>query len=447
MTFKELNLNKPLWNALDDADITHPTTIQHKVFPVAMSGRDIIGIAQTGTGKTLAYLLPIMRMWTFNKSRHTTALIIVPTRELVVQVVEVAMMLGKYMNIVIRGVYGGTNLKTQAYELAEGCDILVGTPGRLLDLGYHGSLNLKAVKKLVIDEVDEMLALGFRSQLEHILDLLSGKRQNLMFSATITEEVEKLIEAFFNSPEKIEAAPAGSPLSNINQSLYRIPNFNTKVNLLQLLLRQNQSLTKVLVFVATKALADELYDRINDEFLDQIGIIHSNKDQNFRFNAVNRFQDGTLRVLIATDIIARGLDIEDVSHVINFDLPDEPNSYIHRIGRTGRADKRGEAIAFVGDLDVQWLEEIEALMQYQIPVATLPEDLVISDVLTESEIPKVHMKNTLGKLPKINDEGSAFHEKKAKNQKSNVKIRHKDKMHAKYGKPKTRGQKPRGKKR
>lgn len=440
MTFKDFNLNNPLWNALDDASIKIPTSIQKKTFPVIMSGRDVTGIAQTGTGKTLAYLLPLLKMWAFNKSRHTSVLIIVPTRELVVQVVDSAAMLSKYMNVVIRGVYGGTNLKTQAYELAEGCDILIGTPGRLLDLGYHGSLNLKNIRKLVIDEVDEMLSLGFRSQLQHIFDLLPEKRQNLMFSATMTDDVIRLIEEEFNNPENIEAAPSGTPLDNIKQIAYRVPNFNTKINLLHIILDQNPDMNKVLLFVSTKALADTLHTDLSARYEGKIGVIHSNKDQNFRFNAVNSFKDGTYTVLIATDIIARGLDIEDVSHVINFDLPEQPESYIHRIGRTGRADRKGEAISLISDFETDMLSSIEALMEYTVPLQDKPENLEISDVLTEAEMPEIRMKNVLAPLPKMSDTG-AFHEKKAKNQKVNIKVRYKDKMHAKYGKPKTRGQK------
>ena len=441
MTFRDLNLSKPLWNALDDAGYTKPTTIQAKAFSVIMSGRDVQGIAQTGTGKTIAYLLPLLKMWTFSKDRHPQILIIVPTRELVVQVVSQVEEIAKYTSAVVRGVYGGTNLKTQAAEIADGLDIIVGTPGRLLDLGYHGALNLRMIKKLVIDEVDEMLALGFRSQLEHLMDLLPERRQNLLFSATITEDVVTLIDNYFNTPEKVEAAPSGSPLSNINQGLYRVPNFNTKVNLLELLLKSKPEMTKILLFVSTKALADELFEHIGRTYPDSTGVIHSNKDQNFRFNAVNKFQDGTFRILIATDIIARGLDIEDVSHVINFDMPDEPQNYVHRIGRTGRADKKGESISLVGDLDVDWLDQVQEFMKYEIPVLSLPEDLVISDVLTDAELPRVNMKNILGKLPKVKDDSGAFHEKKAKNKKINVKIRYRDKMHAKYGKPKSRGDK------
>jgi ATP-dependent RNA helicase RhlE len=441
VTFSELNLNNPLWNALEDAGFKYPTTIQKQAFPVIMSGRDVQGIAQTGTGKTLAYLLPLLRHWKYQKNRHAQILIIVPTRELVVQVVEQAEMLATYMNTVIKGVYGGTNIKTQAFELAEGCDILVGTPGRLLDLGYHGSLNFKAIKKLVIDEVDEMLALGFRSQLEHILDLLPEKRQNLLFSATMSEEVQDLMDEYFNLPERVEAAPPGSPVSNINQVLYRVPNFQTKISLLQILLKENPDMQRVLIFVSTKALADILFEKMSEHFEGETGIIHSNKDQNFRFNAVKNFKSGEIRMLIATDIVARGIDIEDVSHVINFDMPDEPQNYIHRIGRTGRADKRGEAISLVSDMEVPFLEEVETYMDMSVQPYPLPEHLEISDVLMDFEVPQIQMKNVLGKIPKMSESQGAFHDKKAKNKKINVKVRYKDKMKAKYGKPKTRGQK------
>lgn len=445
MNFKEFNLSKPIWNALDDADISTPTSIQTKTFPVIMSGKDVVGIAQTGTGKTLAYLLPLIRLWNFSKSRHTSILIIVPTRELVMQVVESAQMLTKYMNIVTRGVYGGTNLKTQAYELAEGCDMLVGTPGRILDLGYHGSLNLKSVKKLVIDEVDEMLSLGFRSQLQHIFDLLPDKRQNLMFSATMTPDVAQLIMDEFNNPENIEAAPSGTPLDNIKQESYHVPNFNTKINLLDFLLFENPEMSKILIFVSTKSLADELFEHLTTKHGEIIGLIHSNKDQNYRFNSVKNFKTGITRILIATDIVARGIDIHDVSHVINFDLPDEPQNYIHRIGRTGRADKSGHTISLISDFDLDKLEPIESLMDYEIPQLPLPDQLEISDILVDAEMPEIKMKNFLTKLPEIST-NSAYQEKKKQNQKVNVKVRHKDKMMAKYGKPKTRGQKPRKKK-
>lgn len=441
MTFKDLNLNTTLLNALDDLGYTTPTTIQHKAFSVIMSGRDVCGIAQTGTGKTFAYLLPLLRLWKYGKDREAQVLILVPTRELVVQVAEAVKQLSKYQTLEVVGVYGGVNMKPQAAAIENGVDIVVGTPGRTLDLAYNGNLKLKNVKKLVIDEMDEMLNLGFRTQINNLLDMLPPKRQNLLFSATIVEEVETLMNSYFNEPERIEAAPVGSPLENINQIIYEVPNFYTKVNLLELLLATHPEISKVLVFVATKKLADDLYEQMNEKFPEQVGVIHSNKEQNHRFNTVNKFQEGTYRFIIATDIIARGLDVAEVSHVINFDIPDTPENYIHRIGRTGRADKKGNSITFVTEREQTFRDAVEMLMNYKVPVKELPEELEISTELTEDEMPKVKMREVLIKLPKLYEGGGAFHEKKAKNKKVNIKVRHADKMAEKYGKPKTRGAK------
>ena len=441
MTFQDFNLNTPLLNALDDLGYTKPTTIQEKVFSVVMSGQDVCGIAQTGTGKTFSYLLPMLRQWKFTKDKAPTMLVVVPTRELVAQVVEAAKKLTTYMNVVSVGVYGGVNINTQRYEVEDGLDLLVATPGRLYDLAMTGSLKLKNIKKLVVDEVDEMLNLGFRTQLKNILDLLPQRRQNMMFSATITEDVELLMNDYFNDPVRVEAAPTGTPLENIIQHVYEVPNFYTKLNLLGLLLTRNEEMTKVLVFAATKQLADDLYEHLEPKFPEKLGVIHSNKEQNHRFNTVKQFQEGNYRFIIATDIIARGLDIAEVTHVINFDVPEVPENYIHRIGRTGRADKKGIAISFVTEKEKEPLDRIQNLMQFTIPVTTLPDDLVMSTELTEDEKPKVYMKIIQVKQPKKEEVGPAFHEKSAKNSKVNVKIRHVDKMMKKYGKPKTRGQK------
>lgn len=436
MTFSDLNLSTPLLNALNDLGYTRPTTIQARAFPVVMGGRDVCGIAQTGTGKTFAYLLPCLRQWKFSKDTAPQILIIVPTRELVVQVVEAVKKLTTYMNVAVVGIYGGVNINTQKLEVAEGMDVLVATPGRLIDLMYDGSFKTKAIKRLVIDEVDEMLNLGFRTQLKAILDLLPQKRQNLMFSATITGDVEMLMNTYFNAPERIEAAPTGTPLENIIQTAYKVPNFYTKVNLLIQLLTQNEDMSKVLVFVATKSLADDLYEELKAEFPERVGVIHSNKEQNHRFNTVNQFTNGTYRFIIATDIIARGLDISEVTHVINFDMPEVPENYIHRIGRTGRADKKGISISFITEREKDNQDKIEALMNYQVPILDLPEGLVISDVLTEDEKPKIKMKTHLVKLPKKEEKGPAFHEKKDKNKKRiTVKVSYKEKMMKKYGKP------------
>jgi ATP-dependent RNA helicase RhlE len=446
MTFEDLNLNNALLSALSDAGYTNPTTIQHRVYPIVMSGRDVCGIAQTGTGKTFAYLLPCLKQWKFSKEKYAQILVIVPTRELVAQVVNAVKELTTYMNVTAVGVYGGANINTQSAEVHKGVDLLVATPGRLFDLLMNGSVKTKHIKKVVIDEMDEMLNLGFRTQIKNILDLLPAKRQNLLFSATITEDVELLMATFFNDPIRVEAAPTGTPLENIEQIGYAIPNFYTKVNLLKLLLAQDDSMTKLLVFVATKKLADELYAELQTLYPETCGVIHSNKEQNHRFNTVKQFHEGNYKFIIATDIVARGIDISEVTHVINFDVPEVPENYIHRIGRTGRADKKGIAITFFTEKEKPLLETIEALMNYKVPLLPLPENLEISTILTEDEIPKVFMKTYQIRLPKKEEVGPSFHPKSAKNSKVNVVVRKRDRMMEKYGRPKTRGQKPSRKK-
>ncbi|WP_018615671.1 DEAD/DEAH box helicase [Segetibacter koreensis] len=438
MNFKDFNLNKHLLRALDELDYTTPTTIQQKVFSVVMAGADVCGIAQTGTGKTFAYLLPLLNLWKYSKDKDPQILVVVPTRELVTQVVESVKKLGTYISVDVVGVYGGANINTQKLELQNGCDVLVATPGRLYDLAMAGAFKVKSIKKLVIDEVDEMLNLGFRAQLKNILDLLPPRRQNLLFSATLIEEVEELMNEYFDKAVRIEAAPAGTPVENIIQEAYEVPNFYTKVNLLKLLLTEDNTMTKVLVFVASKKLADQLYEQLEPEFSGTIGIIHSNKEQNYRFNTVRQFKDGTFRFIIATDIIARGIDVAEVSHVINFDLPQIPENYIHRIGRTGRADKKGIAISFITEKEQDRRQAIEDVMKMPIPLSPLPSHLQISSVLTEDEQPKVYMKEIQVKVPKKEERGASFHDKSVKNSKTNKKTSYKDLMKKKYGKPITR---------
>lgn len=436
MTFHDLNLKKPLLNALDDLGYKTPTTIQAAGFNVMMSGKDIIGIAQTGTGKTLAYLLPCLCMWKFSKEPHPQILIIVPTRELVTQVVNEAEKLSAHMNVLVGGVYGGANMNTQATMVLQGLDILVGTPGRIVDLAASGSLQLKHVKKVVIDEVDETLSLGFRTQLSRIVEFLPIKRQHMVFSATLSEEVSLFLEGFMLSPVRVEAARAGSPIEKIDQTAFRVPNFLSKVALLRHLIKQTEANSKILVFVSSRALADLLFEEIEASFKDVLGIIHSNKSQNFRFDTVQNFQKGAIRVLIATDLIARGIDVTDVSHVINFDLPDIPENYIHRIGRTGRADKNGNAITFVSGKDDSAIQAIEELMQQQLLFTEVTENVVFTDELLEFEKPKIVIPGKILKLPQRESKGDSFHEKKAKNKKVNVRYNHKKAMQEKYGKPK-----------
>lgn len=441
MTFHDLNIKKPILNALDELEYTTPTTIQSAGFSVMMSGKDVIGLAQTGTGKTLAYLLPTLSMWKFSKEPHPQILIIVPTRELVVQVVREVEKLTPYMNVVVGGVYGGANINTQSAMVLQGLDILVGTPGRIFDLAANGSLQFKHIKKVVIDEVDETLNLGFRPQLMRIFELLPAKRQNLLFSATLSEEVAAFIEAYFENPVKVEAARVGTPLEKIKQEAISAPNFTSKVNLLKHLLEDNEDMSRVLVFVSSRVLADKLFEELEPVFNVEVGVIHSNKAQNYRFNAVNHFQNGIYRILVATDLIARGIDVTDVSHVINFDIPDNTENYIHRIGRTGRQDKEGHAITFLAEKDLEFFGKIEQFMNKQVDIQDFPDAVELSSLVLEFEKPQVAMKNVLVKLPPKDQAGPAFHEKKAKNKKVNVRYNHKKAMQEKYGKPKKRGSK------
>ncbi|MGL1885937.1 MAG: DEAD/DEAH box helicase [Reichenbachiella sp.] len=439
-TFKDFNLNKALFNALDDLDIVTPTKIQEESFSIAMSGKDLIGIAQTGTGKTIAYLLPCLRLWKFSKDKAPQILILVPTRELVVQVVEQVEELTTYMNVVVKGIYGESNINKQKQTVDEGLDILVATPGRLLDLALDGILKMKSIKKLIIDEVDEMLNLGFRPQLNNILDLLSDERQNLMFSATMTDEIEKLLKTYFRNPIKIEAAPAGSPLENITQLGYELPNFYSKINFTKHLISQ-EGFEKVLIFTDSKKIADVVFEELAPSSKDDIEIIHSNKAQNARFQAVKNFMNGETRVLVATDVISRGLDIAGVSHVINFNMPDNAENYIHRIGRTGRANQTGIAITYIGPKDGTRKLEIEVLMEKEISVEVLPEEVELTDELAEHEQPKHHLHKFVDKVKRAKPTGAGEQEKKAKNKKVvNIKS-YKEEIKSKYKKPQRKGNK------
>ncbi|HEY1038208.1 MAG TPA: DEAD/DEAH box helicase [Bacteroidia bacterium] len=418
MNFEELNISKPLLKALNDIEFTEATPIQAQAFPVIMSGKDVVAIAQTGTGKTFAYLLPILRQLTFSEQKPPRVIIVLPTRELVAQVVNELEKLTKYMSVRFAGIYGGANINTQKQTVFNGLDILVSTPGRLNDLILTRSIQLHSVKKLVIDEVDEMLALGFRPQLFNLMEALPAKRQNLLFSATLDEDVEKLIKNYFIDPQYVELIKRGTPLEKIIQKAYYVPNFYTKVNLLEHLLLTDDSLKKVLVFTKNKKLADSLYKELEPVFENKLGIIHSNKTQPQRFAAIEKFDTGEHRVLIATDIIARGLDIPEVTHVINFDTPNEPNDYIHRIGRTGRADKIGSAITFITNAEKEYQQAIEELMNKKIPIDELPGEVDVVQKLIADEKPVKKDKNFHKFNKPVETRGAAFHEKSEKNSKT-----------------------------
>jgi ATP-dependent RNA helicase RhlE len=438
--FNEINLNQQLYNAIEDLGYKHQTPIQEETFSKILSGKDVVGIAQTGTGKTIAYCLPLLQELSYSTQTNPRILILVPTRELVAQVVETLNQLTNYITCRIIGVYGGTNMNTQKIWLQDGADIIVATPGRLYDLALCRALQLKGIKKVVIDEVDVMLDLGFRFQLTNIFELLPNKKQNIMFSATMTEDIEMIIYSFFSKAEKVQIALSGTPLDNINQTKYSVPNYFTKENLLVSILSDKVKMQKVLIFVSSKKIADRLYESLSEFFISDLAIIHSNKSQNYRFRSINRYNEGKVRILIATDIIARGLDLDRISHVVNFDTPTFPENYMHRIGRTGRAEEEGNSILFYTQKEEFYKNNIEELMKMKICELEIPKDVEIAQKLT-SEEHRANNKNINRNIKTMDRINSGFHEKNAKNQQVNDRDRWRKERAIKYKKPKTRGDK------
>lgn len=418
ITFADFELPEKILDVLADQNLFEPTPIQEKSLKPILSGRDVMGIAQTGTGKTLAYLLPILKTWKYNKTGNPTVLILVPTRELVVQVTDIVKNLTENLAARVVGIYGGVNIKTQKLLFNDGCDILIGTPGRIMDLAIDNAISLKEVQKLVVDEFDEMLNLGFKVQLANIFTMMREKRQNILFSATMTEAVDAVLEEYFANPIEISLAKSGTPLEKIEQIAFKVENFNTKINLLEHLLKTDSDFSKVLIFCNNKKNADYLYTKIDELFPDEFDVIHSNKSQNYRLNAMRNFEAQKVRGLITTDIMARGLDISDITHVINFEIPEIPEQYIHRIGRTGRADKNGISISFVTKKEETLLLDIELLMDKELKLQDFPAEVKVNPVKIASEKEVVVMKNA--HTVKLEEGGGAFHEKKDKNKKINL---------------------------
>ena len=445
-TFYDLKLSKQLLNAVEELGFETPTPIQKLAFPVIKSGKNVVGIAQTGTGKTLAYMLPILQELKYSEQINPRVLVLVPTRELVLQVVENIKSYTRYMNVRVMGIYGGVNINTQGLKVAAGADIFVATPRRLYDLVLGGITQLKGIKKLVIDEVDVMLDLGFRFQLTNLFDLLPKRRQNIMFSATMTGDIDRLIEDYFIAPKKITVALSGTPLGNISQQCYQVYNFYTKVNLLAHLLKDKEAYSKVLVFVGSKKSADRLYEKMEMEYGPEMSVIHSNKSQNYRIRSIEDFNNGESRVLITSDVMARGLDLEKITHVVNVNTPNFPENYIHRIGRTGRAKEKGRALLFFTEKEKKAKEAIESLMNYKIPLIDFPEEVQVNYEMTPEERDQTVVRKNPDRNVKEVERGASFHEKKAKNKKTNLGSSYRRKMAKKYKKPKTRGAKKRTRK-
>lgn len=415
MTFTDLNISKQILDALAEAGFEEPTPIQREAFPVIRSGKDMIGIARTGTGKTLAYLIPILMKLHYAQGKYPRAIVIVPTRELVVQVCESVELLTEYMDIRCVGIYGGTNIRTQQNAVYEGVDLLVATPGRFMDIYMNGMLRTPLVKTVVVDEADRLMDLGFMPQLRSILEVIPEKHQTLLFSATFSTAVTALASEFMVAPVKVEVAPQATPVDTVLQLRYDVPNIMTKINLLKLLLADKEEYSRVMVFTESKKNADRITDKLADYWKDELSVIHSNKAQNTRLNALRAFREGRSRIMIASDVAARGIDIQDVSHVVNFDIPALPEEYVHRIGRTARAGKEGVAISLVSPKEEERIEMIEQLIGQKIDLQALPERLEISDVLLDEE--KIQTANIIYQKGRPQG-GGAFHARSAKNSKS-----------------------------
>lgn len=410
-TFEELKVAKSILKSLSDIGFVEPTPIQQRAIPKINSGVNIVGVAQTGTGKTAAYLLPLLSRLRKPEGVDPRVVIIVPTRELAIQVGEDIAELTSYSDLRHAAVFGGIGWTKHAALLEPGVDIVAGTPGRLWDLYQSGVLRFKKVKYLVIDEADRMLDLGFMPQLRQLQEIIPPKKQNLLFSATFSETIETLAEEFLDHYDKMEIAPSATPVELVTQIAYKVPNYRTKLNLIRHLLSDEEIFTRVVVFVKTKEHADGVFKVIDRKTEGETRLIHSNKAQNSRINAIQDFKSGNVRVLITTDVSARGMDVSQVSHVINFDLPSDYDDYIHRIGRTARAGNKGDAITLIDSSDEWHWQKIEEMIRQDIILQEIPEEV---EVLDTEFMENQNQLREIDRQRKIDDPTyqGAFHQKK-----------------------------------
>lgn len=412
-SFAELKLSRTFLNALDDLGYNAPTPIQAKAIPVVLGGQDIIGVAQTGTGKTAAYLLPLLKKLNYAQLDVPRALIFVPTRELAIQVEEMAMALAKYTDLRVVALFGGKAKTAQIERLNAGVDLIIATPGRFMDLYLAGHIGLKKVKTMVLDEADRLMDMGFLPQLHAILEVVPSKRQNMLFSATFSDRVAGLSEDFLEFPTRIEISPDQPTTDTIKQFFYRLPNFKTKLALLEWMLADKETYARILIFTRSKSTAENLGRYLQRKLGEELRILHSNKSQQVRINAYEAFKSGALRVLVATDVAARGIDITAVSHVINFEVGRNSENYIHRIGRTGRMEREGVAISFVNPAEAHNLQLIERAIGKEIVELPRPKEIEDREFLPEEEQSIVRELD----LQKQKDDPhyrGAFHQKKKK---------------------------------
>lgn len=401
--------------AIQEAGYDVPTDIQLKAIPAILGGQDVIGIAQTGTGKTAAFVLPLLKHLGYAQGEHARAVVLAPTRELAMQIGEHITTLSKYTDLRTVVLYGGVGPKSQIAAMQPGVDILVATPGRLLDLYLEGHVMTRSIKYMVIDEADKMMDMGFIGKIHRILEVIPRKRQNMLFSATMSPLVQKIAGDFLEFPTVLEASEPATPATTITQVLYHVPNLKTKINLLRHVLDQEE-VERCLVFCRTRLAADQVFKYLERHYgADQVRVIHANKGQNTRINSMEAFKAGEIRILVATDVAARGIDVSRISHVINFDVPVVIADYVHRIGRTGRAFQAGEAITFCNPAEEYTIRQIEQLIRQQIPVAPIPEGVFVEETGFKE---KQEMARAIDMQRRKEDPTyqGAFHEKKHANQ-------------------------------
>ena len=409
--FAKFKLNKQLLDAIDHLGWGEPTPVQDKAIPLAKAGKDILGIAQTGTGKSGAFLIPLISTLHYPQGSNTRALVLAPTKELVTQLSLHFEALNKFIGLRYACLIGGIGITSQMEKLKAGNDLVFSTPGRFLELYETGEWKLSGIKVLVIDEADRMMDMGFIPQIRKILEKIPSKLQNLLFSASFPEYVEKFAYDFLEFPDIIVVTPQATPASTILQAYYKTYNFQTKLNLLVDLLKKRPDEDAALVFVKTKKHATEIGKYLNRKLNIEVSFLHANKGTNSRNAAVESLHEGKINVLVTTDVASRGLDVARISLVINFDMPMQYEDYVHRIGRTGRALREGQAISFVNTPDEIHLKRIETLIRMKIKEQQVPE------ILVAKETPYEEQQEILRKLDDQKkradpDFKGAFHEKK-----------------------------------
>lgn len=413
MRFEDLKLTRQFLNAIEEAGYDEATPIQQRAIPPLRAGQDVIGIAQTGTGKTAAFLLPLLQTLKYAQGEAPRALVFAPTKELVVQIHQEALKFASYTDLRIVAFYGGVGPKQQIESIENGVDLIVTTPGRFLEIYSRGHIETKKIKHIVLDEADRMMDMGFMPQIRQVQEVIPNKRQNILFSATFPPRVERLADEFLLWPTRIEVTPESTPVSTVTQYKLELPNLRTKIAFIEWYVREKLGEDRLLVFTRRKEEAENLYKFLQRTFEIGIRAVHSNKGQNSRINAMNEFRSGDVQILIATDVASRGIDVPETQWVINASVPRDPHDYIHRIGRTGRAFREGSALTLFDPAEKFAMERIESLTGDAI--LEYPELPELESFETPKREKQEQAREIDRELKKRDPEyKGAFHEKKRK---------------------------------